>query len=443
MPNAPTAVKGMRDLLPPESDWFGEVEAAARAVFALHGYQEIRTPILERTELFTRTVGEETDIVGKEMYTFLDRDQTSLTLRPEATAAVARAFAEHRLWERPGWTRLYYIGPMFRRERPQQGRYRQFWQIGAELLGGDAPQMDYELLAMLVRLLEKLGLSGWTLHLNSLGCAADRQRFEAALRAALQPLAPRLCADCRRRAETHPLRVLDCKREEDQPLIAQLPTPLDFLDDACREHFAALRALLDAGGIPYQLQPRLVRGLDYYSRTAFEFVHGTLGAQNALLGGGRYDLLAERLGAPAGAGAGIGFALGEDRLVSAWRAGRPAAEAAAAFAVYVAPLGLPALAPALALAERLRQAGHSAVVGDARLNLKKHLSTAGRRSARWAVLLGEAELAARRLAVKALATGEQSSVGWDELESYFASAAAAPPAADAAAGQAGGRMLIP
>ncbi len=269
MPNAPTVVKGMRDLLPPETRWFAAVEAAARAVFALYGYEEIRTPMLERTELFARTVGEETDIVGKEMYTFTDRDQTSLTLRPEATAAVARAYVEHRLWEKPGWTRLFYIGPMFRRERPQQGRYRQFSQIGAELLGGDAPQMDAEMLIMLARLLERLERAGWTLYLNSLGCAEDRRRYDAALREALRPLAPDLCADCRRRAETHPLRVLDCKRPEDQQRIAQLPTPLDFLDDACREHFAAVRRLLDTAGIAYQLQPRLVRGLDYYTRTAF------------------------------------------------------------------------------------------------------------------------------------------------------------------------------
>ncbi len=418
MPNAPTVVKGMRDLLPPETRWFAEVEAAAREVFALYGYEEIRTPMLERTELFARTVGEETDIVGKEMYSFTDRDQASLTLRPEATASVARAYVEHRLWEKPGWTRLYYIGPMFRRERPQQGRYRQFSQIGAELLGGDAPQMDAEMLIMLARLLDRLQLTGWTLYLNSLGCADDRRRYDAALGEALRPLAPRMCADCRRRALTHPLRVLDCKRPEDQELIAQLPTPLDFLDDGCRGHFETVRRLLDAAGIAYQLQPRLVRGLDYYTRTAFEFVHGALGAQNALLGGGRYDLLAERLGAPKGAGAGIGFALGEDRLVSAWQAGR-AAEAVPAAAIYLAPLGESALGPALALAENLRRQGLGVMAGDARWSAKKHLSTAARQAARWAVLIGENEINSRQAAVKALATGEQSAVGWDQLAEFF------------------------
>ncbi len=425
MPPAPTLVKGMRDLLPPETHWFQAVEAAARELFARYGYREIRTPILERTELFARTVGEETDIVGKEMYSFLDRDQTSLTLRPEATAAVARAYVEHRLWEQPGWTRLYYLGPMFRRERPQQGRYRQFSQIGAELLGGDAPQMDAEMLVMLARLLDRLGLSGWTLSLNSLGCAEDRPRFERALREALLPIAPRLCGDCRRRAETNPLRVLDCKRPEDQPLIAQLPTTLDLLDPPCREHFEQVKQLLERAGVPYQLQPRLVRGLDYYTRTAFEFVHGALGAQNALLGGGRYDLLAERLGAPKGAGAGIGFALGEDRLVSAWRAGLAPSDPPPAAEIYLAPLGEAALAPALELAEQLRQAGLSVAAGDARWSAKKHLSTASRQAARWAVLIGEQEIQARQATVKTLANGEQSAVAWPQLAEFFATASGA------------------
>ena len=427
-----TVIKGMRDLLPPESGWFAQLEAAAREVFAQYGFAEIRTPILERTELFTRSVGEETDIVGKEMYTFADRDQTSLTLRPEATAAVARAYVEHRLWEQPGLSRLFYMGPMFRRERPQKGRYRQFFQMGAEVLGGDAPQIDYELLEMLALLLDRIGLAGWTLKLNSVGCAGDRERYQQALRAALAPVKDRMCADCQRRAETNPLRVLDCKHPEDQPIIAALPALRDSLDEACREHFEQLQKLLMAGGIEYQLEPRLVRGLDYYTRTAFEFQHGSLGAQNALLGGGRYDQLAERLGAPRGSGAGIGFAIGLDRLVSVWReltAPAPAPSDAAApssaaprSGIYLAPLEEPALIPALELARQLRQAGAgkrqpeaaaAIVVGAAAMAAKKHLQLASRSHFRWVVLLGEREIASRELTIKDLASGDQISRAWD------------------------------
>ncbi len=429
-----TVIKGMRDLLPPESGWFAQLESEARAIFAQYGFAEIRTPILERTELFTRSVGEETDIVGKEMYSFADRDQTSLTLRPEATAAVVRAYVEHRLWDQPGLARLYYSGPMFRRERPQKGRYRQFFQIGAEVLGGDAPQIDYELLEMLARLLDRIGLAGWTLKLNSVGCAQDRERYQQALRAALEPVKGGMCADCQRRAETNPLRVLDCKHPEDQPIIATLPALQDYLDDGCRNHFEQLQKLLQAGKIEYQNEPRLVRGLDYYSRTAFEFQHRALGAQNALLGGGRYDQLAERLGAPKGTGAGIGFAIGLDRLVSVWReltAPAPAqtdtgatTDAETRTGIYLAPLGEPALIPALELARQLRQTGAgkkrtdamiAVVVGDAALAAKKHLQLASRAHYRWVVLLGEREIASRELTVKDLASGNQSAHVWEQV----------------------------
>ena len=313
------AIKGMRDLLPPETALWRRLEDQAREVFRLYGFGEIRTPVLESTELFSRAVGAETDIVGKEMFTFLDRDDSSLSLRPEATASVVRAYVEHRLWERPGLTRLYYQGPMFRRERPQKGRYRQFSQIGAEVLGSGEPVVDYELLEMLSLLVARCGLRA-ELRLNSIGCPADRGRYHQALRAALEPVIGRMCADCQRRMHTNPLRILDCKVPADQPIIAGLPAIEEFLDAPCREHFAELRRLLDAGGIAYELAPRLVRGLDYYNRTAFEFVSGALGAQNALLGGGRYDGLARALGAPAspaGIDQAIGFALGEDRWILA------------------------------------------------------------------------------------------------------------------------------
>jgi histidyl-tRNA synthetase len=411
-----TAIKGMRDLLPDDTRWFQRLEAAVRSVFALYNFDEIRTPILEPLELFRRAVGEETDIVGKEMYSFADRDGALLTLRPEATASTVRAYVEHRLWERPGLTRLYYMGPMFRRERPQKGRYRQFYQVGAEVLGGDDPWIDYELLAMLRMLLERCGITGAELILNSVGCADDRPRYHAALRQALADKLPSMCADCQRRAVTNPLRVLDCKVPADQPIIAALPTMQDFLDEKCRAHFSVLQTLLQAGGIAYRLDPRLVRGLDYYTSTAFEFVHGALGSQNALLGGGRYNGLAQELGAPATAGGAIGFALGEDRFVMAMQ---QAAESGREWAVTPVPERLSALlipltaeelAPALQLAERLRRRGLRLEVAAAGRKLGKSLELASRLQASFAVIVGAQEVETGVWQVKHLADAAQQSL---------------------------------
>lgn len=408
------SIKGTRDLLPSETVLFQEVEAVARDVFGGYGFQEIRTPILEPTELFSRAVGADTDIVGKEMFTFQDRDDTSVCLRPEATASVVRAYVEHRLWERPGLTRLYYMGPMFRRERPQKGRYRQFSQIGAEVLGSGLPQVDFELLEMLSILLDRCGLGDAQLLLNSIGCAEDRQRYLAALREALAPDIGKMCADCRRRYQTNPLRVLDCKVPEDQPIIAALPPILDFLDEPCRGHFAAVRRLLDVHGIAYRLEPRLVRGLDYYQRTAFEFVHGALGAQNALLGGGRYDGLPRALGAPPQYSEGIGFALGEDRFVIAMQAAGRAA-AAPALDAFLAPLGADLLDRALALARELRAAGLRVEVGDAGRKLAKLLELASRIGARSVVILGPEEWARGEVVLRDMASASQRAVAVRDL----------------------------
>ena len=309
-----------------------------RDVFARYNFHEIRTPIFEDTQLFSRSVGEETDIVTKEMFTWEDKGRAaseksqSLTLRPENTAGVVRAYIEHQLDKRGTLQKLYYIGPQFRRERPQKGRYRQFYQIGAEIIGppsagSESPARDAEVLEMLATLLDELGLRGWTLQLNSVGCAADRARYNQALREALQPVVATMCADCQRRAETNPLRVLDCKVPEDQPIIEKLPKISEYLDDACRENFAAVRAMLDAVGVPYTINERMVRGLDYYTRTTFEFTHGDLGAQSAVLGGGRYDGLSESLDGPKAPG--IGFAIGEDRLILALQAEGVTADAKA------------------------------------------------------------------------------------------------------------------
>src|SRR6202451_1193913 len=308
------AVKGTRDLLPPDTAVWNHVEAVARQVFAAYNYHEIRTPILEETQLFARGVGADTDIVTKEMYTFDDRDGTSVTLRPENTASVIRAYIEHRLDQRPGVQKLYYIGPMFRRERPQKGRYRQFFQIGAEAIGSESPFVDAEVIEMVVEILSRAGLSGFTLLINSVGDAKCRPAYVEKLREALRPVASRLCGDCQRRVETNPLRVLDCKVPEDQPIINNLPSILDNLCEVCAPHFASVRAYLEDRGICYEVKPRLVRGLDYYMRTTFEVVHGNLGSQNSVLGGGRYDGLAESLGSNVPV-PGIGFSIGEDRLV--------------------------------------------------------------------------------------------------------------------------------
>src|SRR5215470_15045631 len=343
------AIKGTRDLLPPDTAVWNRVERIAREVFQVYNYREIRTPILEETQLFARGVGQETDIVSKEMYTFEDRDGTSVTLRPENTASVIRAYIEHRLDQRPGIQKLYYIGPMFRRERPQKGRYRQFFQIGAEAIGSESPAVDAEVIDMVVEILKGVGLSGFKLLINSVGDANCRPQYVARLKQELKDAAPRMCTDCQRRADTNPLRVLDCKVEADQPIIDALPSILDYLCDACRTHFDAVRQYLTDRGIEYEVRPRMVRGLDYYMRTTFEVVHGALGAQNSVLGGGRYDGLAEALGSKVHS-PGIGFSIGEDRLVMSveqTQAPRP-------LDLFIAPRGEPALRHAAMLARDFR-----------------------------------------------------------------------------------------
>jgi len=420
------AVRGTRDLLPPETALWNKIETAARRVFARYNFGEIRTPIFEDTGLFARGVGEETDIVSKEMFTWEDRARAasekpqSLTLRPENTAGVVRAYIEHKLGETGQLQKLYYVGPQFRRERPQKGRYRQFWQIGAEVIGppssgSESPLRDAEVLEMLATLLDEMGISGWTLELNSVGSAADRARYNETLRTALIPVVGQMCADCQRRAVTNPLRVLDCKVPEDQPIIATLPTIADSLGEDSKQHFAAVRAALDSAGVAYTLNPRLVRGLDYYTRTTFEFTHGGLGAQNAILGGGRYDGLSEAIGGPKAPG--IGFAMGLDRLVltlqaqesdqNAKPAERPAPEVK--IDAYIAPLGESVNAAALALARELRRAGMSIELGDGSFRLKKSFEAADK-VARKIVILGEDELAYGILTVKTFSTGEQTKV---------------------------------
>jgi histidyl-tRNA synthetase len=420
------AVRGTRDLLPPDTDLWNRVEAKVRDVMARYNFHEIRTPVFEDTALFARSVGEETDIVSKEMFTWEDKARAqsekaqSLTLRPENTAGVVRAYIERGLDKTGTLQKLYYIGPQFRRERPQKGRYRQFYQIGAEIIGppsagSESPLRDAEVLEMLAALLDEVGLRDWQLQLNSVGCAQDRARYNQALRDALKPVVHMMDADCQRRAETNPLRVLDCKVPEDQPIIEKLPKISAYLDEPCREHFAAVLSMLNTVGIPYTINERMVRGLDYYTRTTFEFTHGGLGAQSAVLGGGRYDGLSESLEGPKAPG--IGFAIGEDRLILALQSqGEKPAETVQA---YIAPLGVGMNTHALKLARELRHAGIGADIGDETFRLKKSFESAEKAGAKFIVIVGENEVSAEKFAVKDLASGEQVQVARAQLAEHL------------------------
>ncbi len=417
------AVRGTRDLLPPDTDLWNFVEARVREVFRNYNFHEIRTPVFESTELFARGVGEETDIVSKEMFTWEDRARAasekpqSLTLRPEATSGIVRAYIEHDLNRTGLLHKLYMIGPMFRRERPQKGRYRQFFQIDAEVIGppssgSELPMRDAEIIDMLTAILDAVGLKGWSLELNSVGCPKCRPLYNQALRDALANVKDKMCVDCQRRAETNPLRVLDCKVPEDQPIIEKLPKIGQYLDDECRENFAEVRAILDSMAIAYTINERMVRGLDYYTRTTFEFTHGELGAQSAVLGGGRYDGLSELLGGPRAPA--TGFAIGEDRLVLALQA--QAASVVETPVAYIIPLGAGMNRHALKLARELRRVGLIVDVGDENFRLKKGFETAGKLGAKCAILVGENEVASGNFAVKNLTSGEQVAVARAELE---------------------------
>ena len=478
------AIKGVRDILPPESALWNRVEQAAREVFQTYGYGEIRLPIFEPTELFARSVGGDTDIVGKEMYTFSDRpkglpdpavaapedyvaavqhamdigqlpsdasvlgklqselsnyndrkDQPerayliwrsiagslqigeSLSLRPEATAPVVRAYIEHGMHTRPGNVKLYYIGPMFRRERPQKGRYRQFYQIGAELLGpSDHPALDAEVIEMLLAFFARVNLTGAKLYINSIGDKNCRPAYVERLRGELQKVREKLGADSQRRIETNPLRVLDSKLPEEQAIIDTLPHIADHLCDACREHYAELKRQLALRNIEYEENWRLVRGLDYYMRTTFEITAPGLGSQNAVCGGGRYDGLVELLGGPP-ATKGIGFAIGTDRLLlSLQEAG---AAAGCGLEVYIVWMGVQAYPAAVALARKLREHNLSVELPAQEMKFGKSLNLADRLGARFAVILGEDELAAGQFTVKRLADGDQRKLSEAELLEYL------------------------
>ena len=400
--------RGTRDLLPSETRLWLKVEEAFRRTFRAYGYEEIRTPLFEATELFVRGIGEGTDIVNKEMYTFSDRKGRSLTLRPEGTAGVVRAYVEHSLGAgESGEAKLYYIGPMFRYERPQAGRYRQFWQAGVEAIGFADPLSDAEVVAMLVQALAEAGLQGLSVDINSVGCPDCRPAYLELLKAHLRAHAAELSAESQERLLTNPMRVLDSKDPKDAGVVDSAPKTTNHLCTACSAHFAAVLRLLERAGVEHQVNKKLVRGLDYYSRTAFEVLSGDLGAQNAVAGGGRYDKLVGELSGndrPA-----VGFGVGLDRLIQLLSQRPQDAEAACDVALIA--LGNPAYAAAFGLAQELRGLGLCAWMDLSRKRgMKNQMKTAAALKARYALILGDDELAKGVAAVKDMNSGEQASL---------------------------------
>ena len=407
-------VRGTRDILPGEVERWQFVEDTARRVFERYGYAELRTPIIEREELFVRSTGETTDIVQKEMYAFTDKGGERVALRPEATPSIVRAFIEHNLEQAMPVPKVYLYGPMFRHERPQKGRYRQFHQLDVEVFGVEDASIDAEILDLAWTLIKELGIGGAEMVVNSVGCPACRPAFSEALVAALGEDLKRLCGDCQRRATSNPLRIFDCKVAEDQPIIDRLPHSIDYLCGPCRDHFDEVGRYLDLYAIPYRVSHRLVRGLDYYRRTTFEVLAAGLGAQNALLGGGRYDGLVKHLGGADRAG--IGFAAGIERLVLALpaeiqhRTNRPE--------VFVAAHGDAARQAAFVLLRDLRRAGVRAQVDYDGRSLKSQFKRADRLGAPLVLVLGDDEIARGEVTAKDMQTGAQEAVPRAEAVGY-------------------------
>jgi histidyl-tRNA synthetase len=398
------AVRGTKDILPDEIGAWHAIEKAARELFARYGYREIRTPVFEATELFARGIGAETDIVSKEMYTFEDRDGGSLTLRPEATAGVVRAVIEHNLVNTDPALKVYALGPMFRRERPQKGRYRQFHQVDVEAFGFTSPTIDAEVVELALGTLDACGVTRHELVLNSVGDRNCRPAYVETLRERLRSVAGNMCGDCQRRAETNPLRVLDCKVPQDQATIDSLPRITDHLCAECRDHFAEVRRQLELLGIRYTLSHRLVRGLDYYVRTTFEVTSDQLGSQSSVLGGGRYDGLVKELGGPDVAG--IGFAVGMERLTLLL----PERPAEGRCDVFLMPLAEPARDEALRLQRALRAAGLRAMLDPEGRSFKSRMKQADKLGARFVAILGEDEMARGVVTVRDMARSTQEDV---------------------------------
>jgi histidyl-tRNA synthetase len=411
-----TVVRGMRDIHGAEMALWHRVEDVMRRLAQAYGYEEFRTPIVEHTELFKRGVGEETDIVGKEMYTFEDRGGDSLTLRPEMTAPIVRAAIEHNLVRHQPTTRLWYMGPLFRYERPQKGRYRQFHQFGAECLGSPHPEADVEIIMLAAETLRELGIPNVKLEINSLGTSESRAAYRQALVDYLTAHRESLSADSQRRLETNPLRVLDSKDDADKRIVANAPLLQDHLDEVSRTHFNTVQVLLQTAGIPFTVNPVLVRGLDYYCHTVFEFTSTDLGSQNTVCGGGRYDPLFTMIGG--GDVPAVGFSIGMERLIILLeQAGGPGTPTPPD--IYLCAMGDEARIPAQLLALRLRRQGWSVVTDVLRRSGKAQLKDANRFNVRYTLILGDEELASGTIAVKNMADGQQTSVAVTDVASHL------------------------
>ena len=410
------AIKGVKDILPSDVSTWQYLEATARRLFEDYGFSEIRVPIFEYTELFARSIGVSTDIVEKEMYTFEDRDGKKITLRPEGTAGVVRAFIEHKMYTESQLTKVYYLGPMFRHERPQKGRYRQFYQIGIEALGIDHPHVDIEVLAMLHGLFTRLNVKSLSLQINSLGDGACRGAYRDALKKYLKGKLSAFCADCQRRYETNPFRVLDCKVDADK--FGDSPVMLDYLCDPCRQHFKIVEEGLKRLGVPFQINPRLVRGLDYYTRTAFELVMDHTGAQNTVAAGGRYDGLVQEIGGPSTPG--IGFAIGVERAISLIR---PGTGGVTKPSLFISALGTEAATRIVPIINELRLSGIKVDTDYTRASLKSQMKKADKSRAGHTLIIGEQEIKTGKAILRNMNTKEQEEISLlnivEELKTKF------------------------
>ncbi len=404
-------IRGFKDILPAEAALWQHIEETARALFEDFGFHEIRPPVMERTELFKRSIGEETDIVEKEMYTFADRDGDPITLRPEATASIVRSYIQHKLYAVDPVQKLYTIGPMFRRERPQKGRYRQFYQINAEVFGLESPFIDAQLIYILKVLFERLAVNDIAVHLNSLGCPECRPGFRENLTNYLGQRMDHLCENCQRRSVRNPMRVLDCKVPACRESLADAPAITDFLCPDCLRHFETVQETLSRQQVAFEIDKRLVRGLDYYNRTTFEILTGSLGAQNAVEGGGRYNGLVEMLGGPSQPG--IGFAIGFDRLVEI--TALKAADFHRTPVIFMAAIGDEAQSEAYPWAAELSKAGIRTEMDLTGRNLKSLMKRADRLGARYVAIVGENELSTGKMVLRNMATKEQHDIGIDGI----------------------------
>ena len=414
------ALRGTQDILPADAYKWNYVEGVIRDLCRRYGYGEIRTPMLEATELFLRGIGDTTDVVTKEMYTFTDRGGRSITLRPENTASAVRAYLEHKLYGEGAVQKFFYIGSMFRYDRPQAGRYREFHQFGVEVMGASSPAADAEVILLAYTLFQNLGLSDLVLHINSIGCPKCRPVYREALISHFRSSEETLCDDCRERLEKNPLRVLDCKEDAGKECVRNAPAVTDYLCDECREKFEALKSYLTALGIPFTVDPRLVRGLDYYTNTAFEIQYAPLGAQSAICGGGRYDGLVSEIGGPETPS--VGFAVGLERLLLALEKQNLIPEPQKEARVYIAAMGEAATAAGMTIQKELRARGILADMDLQQKSLKGRMKQAGKSGAAYTVILGDEEMAQKEAVIKTMETGEQEKISLETVASYIANA---------------------